>query len=556
IGGAKAKITVSGCTDAGSYTIDPDCTFAEGKESNYFISYTNNTLEILSAPLTIKASDSKPYDGTPLDGSDLEVTTEGLAEGEEITVTADGTITNAGTLEIGTEEIPYIIDWGSVNKDNYSVTEQPGTLTVTPADLTIKASGSKPYDGTPLIGQDVVTIDGLAERDRASFKVTATGTITDIGEADNPYTIDWGTVEQGNYSFTEETEEKGTLTVEKATLTLSLSYTGYEATDTSLRLYNFALTVTSNSAVEPVVVSEGNTWPSPYYSVILYDGTFPVYYSGDSCRWKVTVPGDTFSVSVFCSGTDGSYIELFCSCIGEINNYLITRNNPRIIIGNRTTESSDSDSSDTSDSTDMSTLSSTKKDRKIAADIDEKKDDAIKEEPEKNSEDTKETDAVDNPEKEAILEEAVDPAEESGNGTEPEDGMTEKGAEAEKTDGESDKEDTPSKEDAAVSEEKTDPASDGTEKDKEKTAADKDSSEKPDTGNISADEKKPESGSDTRSVGRDDPAESTGTIGDAIVNAGAQAGSAVVSAVETVGENTVNRVSAAESDGGQTEGDT
>jgi len=40
------------------------------------------------------------------------------------------------------------------------------------------------------------------------------------------------------------------------------------------------------------------------------------------------------------------------------------------------------------------------------------------------------------------------------------------------------------------------------------------------------------------------------------VNAGAQAGSAVVSAVETVGENTVNRVSAAESDGGQTEGDT
>ena len=83
-----------------------------------------------------------------------------------------------------------------------------GTLTIDPAPLTIETgSASRAYDGTPLTDAEA-TITGLVNGETAA--VTATGTITDAGTAENTCSITWGTAKAANYTLTEKT---GTLEV-------------------------------------------------------------------------------------------------------------------------------------------------------------------------------------------------------------------------------------------------------------------------------------------------------------------------------------------------------
>ena len=69
----------------------------------------------------------------------------GLAVDESIKVTPTGRQTDVGT-SINT----YTIDWGTADRSNYEVSEDLGTLPVTPASATITTgSAEKAYDGTP-----------------------------------------------------------------------------------------------------------------------------------------------------------------------------------------------------------------------------------------------------------------------------------------------------------------------------------------------------------------------------------------------------------------------
>ena len=73
-----------------------------------------------------------------------------LAVDESIKVTATGIQTDAGK-----STNTYTIDWGSANPKNYEVGEELGTLTVTPAFLTVTTgSAEKEYDGSPLTNSD------------------------------------------------------------------------------------------------------------------------------------------------------------------------------------------------------------------------------------------------------------------------------------------------------------------------------------------------------------------------------------------------------------------
>ena len=64
--------------------------------------------------------------------------------------------------------------------------KEEGKLKVTPATLTIVTEGAeKEYDGTPLTAPGTVT--GYKNNEKADF--TVTGTITEVGEVDNSYTI-------------------------------------------------------------------------------------------------------------------------------------------------------------------------------------------------------------------------------------------------------------------------------------------------------------------------------------------------------------------------------
>ena len=82
-----------------------------------------------------------------------------------------------------------------------NITTVKGTLTVNPAPVTVTTgSASKPYDGTALTCAEA-SITGLVNGETVT--VTATGTITDEGTADNTYEIEWGTTSASNYTITE-----------------------------------------------------------------------------------------------------------------------------------------------------------------------------------------------------------------------------------------------------------------------------------------------------------------------------------------------------------------
>ena len=221
-GDAKLQLNGTGYTDAGSYTFEPESTFLEGKKDNYEITFKNNKLEILPASLTITASASKEYDGVPLNGSD-SVKIEGLMEGDSIAVTATGTITDAGTVDN-----PYTVDWGDTNPNNYTVTQEPGTLEVTPKEVTITTgSKEKDYDGNELTYNSYELSPSDPWVNDQAPVITVTGSITNAGNVDNSYEIDWNGVNKNNYNVT---NNLGKLTVKPVEIVLksdcSYQYSG------------------------------------------------------------------------------------------------------------------------------------------------------------------------------------------------------------------------------------------------------------------------------------------------------------------------------------------
>ena len=109
---------------------------------------TDGVLTISPAALEIETgSASKVYDGTPLTNSDVRVS--GLVSGEQITVKAAGSQTG-----VGSSSNTCSIDWGSVRRENYTVRQRPGTLTVTAKGGYAATYGSgsvrRKGSGTPL----------------------------------------------------------------------------------------------------------------------------------------------------------------------------------------------------------------------------------------------------------------------------------------------------------------------------------------------------------------------------------------------------------------------
>jgi len=117
--------TAQGATNAGSYHIRP-----EGQTSpNYAITYTNGTLTITKAPLTITAdSGSVPYTGTGFSGG-FGVTYSGFVDGQTASVLG-GTLNYAGSSQGATAAGTYTIRPEDLTSSNYLITWVNGTLTI------------------------------------------------------------------------------------------------------------------------------------------------------------------------------------------------------------------------------------------------------------------------------------------------------------------------------------------------------------------------------------------------------------------------------------------
>jgi len=126
LGGALGYAgTSQGATNAGTYVIRP-----KGLTSpNYAITFTNGTLTINKAPLTITAdSGSVPFTGTPFSGG-FGVTYSGFVDGQTASVLG-GTLSYAGTSQGATAAGTYGIRPEDLTSSNYLITWVNGKLTI------------------------------------------------------------------------------------------------------------------------------------------------------------------------------------------------------------------------------------------------------------------------------------------------------------------------------------------------------------------------------------------------------------------------------------------
>jgi len=206
--------TLTTFTDAG-WDID-----ASGGTGKVWRIYDGNTMPLLRSfltPLTISATDAgKTYDGQVYSSSTAYTTTPAGADTSQIF----GSVSSSG-INVGT----YAISAGNLysSQAGYDISSVDGTLTVTPAALTVTASdASKTYGQTPTLTG--FTSTGLQNGETiGSVTLVSAGTAATAGVTGSPYTItasnaNGGTFSAGNYTIT---YNNGALTVTPAPLSVT-----------------------------------------------------------------------------------------------------------------------------------------------------------------------------------------------------------------------------------------------------------------------------------------------------------------------------------------------
>lgn len=190
--GSRTKVGTSDNT----YSID----WTGAKASNYTVTDELGTLEVTpstAAVTLMSGSDTRVYNGRAL--SSDKITAEGLPAGFTVEATMDGSQTDAGSSK-NTVKSYRILDakGDDVTGMFTNVTVKPGTLKVTPKQITVETEGAtKVYDGTALTNGNG-TISGLISGERAD--VVTNGAQIEVGSSKNGYTIAWGTAKEGNYT--------------------------------------------------------------------------------------------------------------------------------------------------------------------------------------------------------------------------------------------------------------------------------------------------------------------------------------------------------------------
>ena len=180
------------------------------------------TYQILKRDVTLRsAGNSKVYDGEPLTRPYVEEGGDGFVKGEVSDIKATGSITNVGNVP---NTITYI-EGDSFKADNYNITKEEGTLTVTPVInpviVTItEHSGEFTYDGTEksVKGYDVKISNKLYKE--ADFTFTGNAVVTRIEAGTYPMELKPAdfTNNSDNFSNVEFVIEDGTLVITRKTI--------------------------------------------------------------------------------------------------------------------------------------------------------------------------------------------------------------------------------------------------------------------------------------------------------------------------------------------------
>ena len=182
-----------------------------GAESNkYSFNYVAGTLTITKAPLTISAGNYTKKQGDAMPA--FKASYDGFKNGETESVLTKQPVFSTDANE-ASSPAEYAVNVSSAEAENYEISYQPGTLTVTEADAVIirAKSYTRQYgDANPVFEYEV---EGAA--------LEGTPELTCSAVANSPvgaYTIELskGSVKNYNVHF-----ENGTMTITKAPLTIS-----------------------------------------------------------------------------------------------------------------------------------------------------------------------------------------------------------------------------------------------------------------------------------------------------------------------------------------------
>ncbi len=253
--GAPASATV------GNYSIVPSAAVGTGL-GNYTIAYDNGTLAVTTATLTITAANASKVYGQTHTFAGTEFTTTGLTQGGSVTSVTLSSAGAAQSAAVGSDPITASAAVGS-GLSNYTIVYDPGSLSVTPAALTITANNaSKAIDTTASLGDTAFTQTGLVTANGDSVtSVTLTSTGAPAAAALGTYPIVPSAAVGtglGNYTIT---YDNGTLTVAPAVLTIT-AQDASKVYGQSLTLGDTAFTVsglTDGGSVTSVTLTSAGT---------------------------------------------------------------------------------------------------------------------------------------------------------------------------------------------------------------------------------------------------------------------------------------------------------
>ena len=252
-----------------------DIIVEKGTISNYKVTYVKGTLTVKQAPLTVSVGNYTKKQGDPMPTFKLTYSGFKMNETESV-LTKKPTISCSATATSAPGDYPITLSGATAT--NYSFTYKNGTLTVTKADaivVTAKNYTINYGDAIPTLGY--TTSGGtLSGTPTISCSAGAVGSRPDAGVYD--IVVEKGSVSNFNVSYV-----KGTLTVKKVPLTVSVGdYSKYEGEDMpkfTINYSGFKKGDTKNSLTrQPVASCEANKWsPAGSYSITLSGGESPNY---------------------------------------------------------------------------------------------------------------------------------------------------------------------------------------------------------------------------------------------------------------------------------------
>lgn len=266
------------------------------------VNVNKGTLTISKRKVTLTSqTDSKDYDGTPLTRPDVTIT-NGFVKDEVKEVKATGSVTNVSEGEV-TNTITYKTS-DKFNPNNYSITKNEGTLSITPVtdEVTVTIKGNSkttPYNGTV---QSVggYTVESISNTLYTSTDFTLNGQATATGKdaAKYPMNLDATQFVNKNTNFSNvkfEIAEDGQLIINPCAVTLtsetaSKDYDGTPLTRPNVKVEgNFvdgevtkveatgSVTYVSDGEVtNTIVITEGENFKESNYSITKHEGTLSI----------------------------------------------------------------------------------------------------------------------------------------------------------------------------------------------------------------------------------------------------------------------------------------